>query len=139
MPTIVPILLIVSIPMLLLGILLIRKLVGTQGPEALVIPPSTALIMMKEQRAVLIDVRSEAEHKWEHIPGDVLIPLADLVEEVQVRFTDKKQPLILYCRSGRRSAIGGEQLLRLGYEEIFDAGGIESWEGEKTGDRYRAR
>ncbi len=137
MPSILPILLIVSIPMILLLLYFLIKMKKEPGTTAPVISPSDALAMVRDKDAVLIDVRSQAEHDWEQVPGDVLIPLDILVDEVKIRYSDNTRPLILYCRTGRRSAIGGEQLLRAGYVKVFDAGGIASWEGEKTGDRYR--
>jgi len=46
--------------------------------------------------------------------------------------SDKKQLLLIYCRSGRRSKEAANKLVELGYENVVDFGGIIDWPGEKT-------
>jgi len=43
---------------------------------------------------------------------------------------DKDATLLIYCRSGNRSAQASALLLELGYTQIFDFGGIMDWPGE---------
>ncbi len=78
--------------------------------------------------ALLIDVREESEHAALAIPGDRLLPRGLLEFEIGKHATPE-QPVLLYCRSGRRSALAAETLQRLGYRRVWSlAGGILAWE-----------
>lgn len=61
------------------------------------------------QDALLIDVRQPAEHRAEHIPGDILIPLSQISVDL---LPSTAKPIIIYCRSGRRSAEAAAKLLQ---------------------------
>jgi len=73
---------------------------------------------------LLIDVRSEAEYGESHIAGAINIPLAQLGDMIGKIAPDKKTPIKLYCRSGRRSALAREILEKMGYLNIADLGGM---------------
>ncbi|MEZ8080445.1 rhodanese-like domain-containing protein [Enterovibrio norvegicus] len=75
--------------------------------------------------AVWIDTRSAAEHFFTNIPGDIRISHADIVEEVSALYPDKNTEIRLYCLSGVRSGKAVESLKRAGYQNVFNAGGIE--------------
>jgi len=74
---------------------------------------------------LLIDVRTREEFEAGHIPGAVLNPVA----EIGSRLPDvpKDFPLVLYCRSGNRSAQAADILKRAGYTSVTDFGGINRW------------
>lgn len=72
-----------------------------------------------------IDVRTEAEHKQDHIEGDPLIPHGDIVEQVSERFPDRDAELKLYCRSGNRAGIAKSALESAGYTNVTNAGSID--------------
>jgi rhodanese-related sulfurtransferase len=74
----------------------------------------------------LIDVRQADEHEAGHIAGSRLIELADLPTEVDT--IDRDRPVILYCRSGARSAMATEALLQAGYDAHNMSGGMLEWE-----------
>lgn len=77
--------------------------------------------------AVLIDVREPSEHAAGHIPGVTLIPMgqvADRLDEIP-----EDQPVILTCRTGRRSLEVARQLRELGYDNVYSQrGGITEWQ-----------
>jgi rhodanese-related sulfurtransferase len=75
---------------------------------------------------LLLDVRSPEEFRSGHIKGAVNIDLQVLPKRMAEIPTDK--PVVIYCRSGRRSAIAAQMLARAGYPEIYDLGGIIAWQ-----------
>jgi rhodanese-related sulfurtransferase len=84
--------------------------------------------MMDEDMAIiLVDVRTEAEFAEEHIPGAILVPIDDLEALAPDMMPDKAATYIIYCRSGNRSATASQQLIELGYQNIYDMGGIIDW------------
>ena len=40
---------------------------------------------------------------------------------------DKEATLLIYCRSGRRSKDAAQKLLALGYQSVYDFGGVIDW------------
>jgi phage shock protein E len=79
------------------------------------------------KNTVLLDVRSPEEHRDGHIPGSQLLPLHELAFRAKELPADKSTPLIVYCLSGARSRAAATQLVRAGYSEVYDMGGITSW------------
>ena len=74
--------------------------------------------------AVLLDVRSQAEYDQEHLPGAVCLPNEDIQPDLPLPF-EKDTELMVYCRSGRRSAEAAEKLAAMGYTNVFDLGGMQ--------------
>ena len=75
----------------------------------------------------LLDVRENDEWAESHIPGSVLIPLGDLAGRMGE--LDPSRPVITVCRSGRRSLIAAEDLLKGGFSDVASlAGGMIAWE-----------
>jgi rhodanese-related sulfurtransferase len=96
--------------------------------------PSTAHISTETYKAryfdggqqhMLIDVRTPEEFRSGFIPGARNIPLQDLQRLANTLPTD--MPIILYCRSGNRSASAAGILKQAGFEDVWDLGGIFSW------------
>ena len=83
--------------------------------------------LLKDGKALLIDVREAAEFGAGHIPGAVNLPLGSLTELAAAELPDKDALIYLYCRSGARSQTGALQLVRLGYTNLYDLGGIINW------------
>ena len=76
--------------------------------------------------AKLVDVRTPEEFDDGHIEGAVNIPVAELAD----RFADvgdKAKPVVVYCRSGARSARAKQMLLHEGFSEVHDLGGMGRW------------
>lgn len=78
--------------------------------------------------AVLLDVRTEDEFNDFHIPGAVLLPY-DKISAISAAsiIPTFDAPVVVYCRSGRRSDIALKTLLSLGYTEVRDLGSITNW------------
>lgn len=75
--------------------------------------------------SVIIDVRTPAEFAASHIPSAINLPLDRLETGIHsVSGVSKQSPILLYCRSGRRSALAREMLIRQGYSNVSDAGGM---------------
>ncbi len=75
--------------------------------------------------AIVVDVRTVDEFKAGHLTNAVNIPLNDLKQKISGRVPDKKQVLLLHCRSGRRSEIAQQQLRAMGYTNAFNIGSFE--------------
>lgn len=83
--------------------------------------------MEANPNAIVLDVRTEAEYRGGHIKGAVLLPLDRLEDEAETVLPDKNREILVYCRSGRRSADAGAILTALGYTDVADFGGILLW------------
>ena len=82
----------------------------------------------KQDEYTLLDVRQPWEYEKTHLPGAVLIPLADLDERTHE--LDTSDPLMAYCRSGARSASAAGMLSGRGFPLVVNmAGGITAWNG----------
>jgi rhodanese-related sulfurtransferase len=88
--------------------------------------PSQVWQLLSDENVQLIDVRQADEHEAGHIAGSRLIELADLAE--QAATIDRDRPVVLYCRSGARSAMATEALLQAGYDAHNMSGGMLDWE-----------
>lgn len=75
---------------------------------------------------ILIDVRTPEEFASGHIPGSVNIPVDSLGQRLSEVPQDK--PVVLYCRSGNRSGQAAQILDQAGYSQIYDLGGIVTWQ-----------
>jgi phage shock protein E len=74
---------------------------------------------------LLIDVRTPEEFAGGYIPGAVNIPLQELSSRLSE--VPKDQPIVVYCRSGNRSAQAVDLLTEAGYTGLYDLGGIIDW------------
>lgn len=87
-------------------------------------------MMEKDDGHVIVDVRREDEFASGHIPGAVLIPNESIGTDKPAELPDPDQIILVYCRSGNRSAQASQKLADLGYTNVFDFGGIMTWTGE---------
>lgn len=87
-------------------------------------------MMASEEPFTLIDVRTQAEFDEGHIEGALLLPVDQLETLATEQLTDKDAVILVYCRSGNRSAQASELLVELGYTNVYDFGGIVDWPGE---------
>jgi phage shock protein E len=71
---------------------------------------------------VLIDVRSPQEYEAGHIKNAKNIPVDKIAEDIKYFVPDKEKTIVLYCRSGKRSAIAEKTLKDLGYKNVINAG-----------------
>lgn len=87
-------------------------------------------LMEKESGYIILDVRTAQEYSEKHIPKAVNIPNESIGTEEIPALPDKNQLILVYCRSGNRSKQASEKLAALGYTNIVEFGGINSWPGE---------
>lgn len=84
-------------------------------------------IMDTQEGYIILDTRTQEEYDEGHIPGAILIPYDEITEKAEGILTDKDQLILVYCRSGRRSKIAAADLVKLGYTNIKEFGGIIDW------------
>ena len=90
-----------------------------------------AITMMEEESGyIILDVHTPEEFADKHIPGAVNIPNETIAAEEIPELPDKNQLILVYCRSGNRSKQASEKLAALGYTNVVEFGGINSWPGE---------
>ena len=87
-------------------------------------------LMDSESGYIIIDARTQEEYDEGHIPGAILIPEYEIADRAENELPDKNQLILVYCRSGRRSKIAAEELVKLGYTNVKEFGGIIDWEYE---------
>ena len=87
-------------------------------------------LMDSESGYIIIDARTQEEYDQGHIPGAILIPEYEIADRAEKELSDKDQLILVYCRSGRRSKIAAEELVKLGYTNVKEFGGIIDWEYE---------
>ena len=84
-------------------------------------------IMDSEEGYIILDTRTQAEYDEGHIPGAIVIPHDEITDRAEEELPHKDQLLLVYCRSGRRSKLAAEVLVKLGYTNIKEFGGIIDW------------
>ena len=84
-------------------------------------------LMDTEEDYVIIDARTYDEYKEGHIPGAILIPEYEIADRAEDELPNKDQLILVYCRSGRRSKIASTELVKLGYTNVKEFGGIIDW------------
>ena len=87
-------------------------------------------LMYSESGYIIIDARTQEEYDQGHIPGAIMIPEYEIADRAEKELPDKDQLILVYCRSGRRSKIAAEELVKLGYTNVKEFGGIIDWEYE---------
>lgn len=91
---------------------------------------ANSLLMHLPENTHLIDVRTEEEFQEGHIPGSTLLPLNELTDRISEIVPGQNDIVLVYCRSGNRSATAAKNLIDLGYQIVFDLGGINSYQGD---------
>jgi rhodanese-related sulfurtransferase len=81
----------------------------------------------KDNSIIILDVRTEQEYKSGYIEGAIHLPENEILDEAEKIITDKSTTILLYCRSGRRSALAADNLIELGFSNVYDFGGIIDW------------
>lgn len=87
-------------------------------------------MMEKESGYIILDVRRPDEFTAGHIPGAINVPNESIGKDEIAELPQKDQLIMVYCRSGRRSKEAAEKLVKLGYTNIVEFGGILDWKGE---------
>ena len=90
-----------------------------------------AVAMMAEESGyIILDVRRPDEYAAGHIPNAINVPNESIGTSDIPELPDKDQLIMVYCRSGRRSKEAAGKLVKLGYTNIVEFGGIIDWKGE---------
>jgi rhodanese-related sulfurtransferase len=91
-------------------------------------------IDMVAKGAVLVDLRDSAELAQTgkaagalHIPRGSLEFKADLTAASADKNLAHDKPVILHCASGGRAALAGKLLKDMGYQKVFNLGGLKDW------------
>lgn len=137
---------IISLSLILLAALSVFSLTACSSPDPVPGPPvdgegsimsykqisqEEAMQMMeKDDGHIIVDVRRQDEYAAGHIPGAVCIPNESIGTEKPEELPDLNQVILVYCRSGRRSKQASEKLLHIGYSNVYEFGGINTWTGE---------
>ena len=90
-------------------------------------PQEAKNIMDTETDYIIIDARTTEEFAQGHIENAILIPEYEIAERAEKELQDKNQLILVYCRSGRRSKIASDELVKLGYTNVKEFGGIIDW------------
>ena len=81
-----------------------------------------------QKDAALLDVRELQEYVEGHIPGSMNVPVQN-IEMAGMAIPDKETPIYVYCQSGMRSRFAAARLRELGFQNVTDLGGIQSYTG----------
>ncbi len=96
--------------------------------EYLKITPEEAKANLEaDSTIILLDVRTPSEYDGGHIVNADLFTLDFIGDLAEDTFPDKNQTIYVYCRSGRRSEAAANVFLDLGYQKVYDLGGISNW------------
>ena len=87
-------------------------------------------MMAQESGYIILDVRRPDEFAAGHIPGAINVANESIGTDEIPELPDKDQLIMVYCRSGRRSKEASAKLVKLGYTNIVEFGGILDWKGE---------
>lgn len=95
-----------------------------------------AASLLDTEGIIVLDVRTREEYDGGHLPGAVCLPVETMTDgDLSILLPDKQAPLLVYCRTGRRSLEAAQVLTELGYTDVTDmAGGILAWDGEVVTD-----
>jgi thioredoxin len=87
-----------------------------------------ARALIEKKDPLILDVRTPQEFYSGHLQGAKLIPLQQLVERLSEIRDYKDRDIVVYCRSGNRSTVAGELLIREGFKKIYNIrSGIRGW------------
>ena len=103
---------------------------GGSAPYEQISGAEAKALMDSESGYIIIDARTQEEYDQGHIPGAILIPEYEIADRAEKELPDKDKLILVYCRSGRRSKIAAEELVKLGYTNVKEFGGIIDWEYE---------
>lgn len=100
------------------------------------IKQTLAQALIEENGAIIIDVRTQDEYDSGHIANAYLIPLEELANHKELEILKEKDtPVLLYCRSGRRSGLAMNTMAKAGYKHVMNMGGVITWEYGLTTDK----
>ena len=106
--------------------------------EIKIVSPKVVQTLLIQDSIQLVDVRTLEEFKQGYIEGAQNIDYLSDTFDLDIQNLDKTKPVILYCKSGGRSAKSSKKLLNVGFIEIYDLeGGITRWKEEGFEIRFK--
>ena len=113
----------------LITALLLTGCVGeSPAPTFRQISQEEAKAMMDGETVIILDVREQHEFDEGHILNAVLLPVGTITEDAaNAVIPAKDSKVLVYCRSGNRSKTASQKLAELGYTEVYEFGGINTW------------
>ena len=81
---------------------------------------------LMNEGAVLIDVRSASEYAEGHLDNSINLTVDTIGVNIEKLVSDKNTKIIVYCRSGNRSATAANTLINLGYTNVYDLGAMSN-------------
>jgi phage shock protein E len=98
--------------------------------EYIKISAAEAKALIDSEEVIILDVRTREEFEENRIEGALLIPDYEIKELAEELLPDKEATILVYCRTGRRSELASRALIEMGYQYVYDFGGIVDWEYE---------
>ena len=87
-------------------------------------------MMKKDDGHIIVDVRRQDEYDSGHIAGAILIPNESIGTSQPEQLKDLNQIILVYCRTGNRSKQAAQKLADMGYTNVYEFGGINTWDGD---------
>ena len=115
--------------LLILGAAALMPMASAQDYRQITMDEAVAM-MESETGYIILDVRTVSEYESGHIPGAICIPNETIGTAEIPELPDKDQLIRVYCRSGNRSKQASTKLAALGYTNIVEFGGINTWPGK---------
>lgn len=124
---------------MLLSVLAVFMLAGcdketTENSYKQISMDEAVTIMAEETDYIILDVRTPEEFAEKHIPNAINVPNETIGTDEIPELPRKDQMIFVYCRSGNRSKQASEKLVKLGYTNIYEFGGINDWTGDTVGE-----
>lgn len=95
---------------------------GNNATYEQITPQEAKAIMDTQQDYIIIDARTEEEFAEGHIEDAIMIPEYEIKDRAEKELPNKDELILVYCRSGRRSKIASEELVKLGYTNVKEFG-----------------
>lgn len=121
--------LILALSLFLAGCM-VTKTSETSGSYKTISSKEAQQMIEDNKDALILDVRTAAEYESGHIPNAINLSNEDIQAGKVDSLKDKSQLIMVYCRSGNRSRQAAQKLAELGYTNVVDFGGIQSWQGD---------
>jgi putative phage shock protein E len=121
--------LILALSLFLAGCM-VTKTSETSGSYKTISSKEAQQMIEEHKDALILDVRTAAEYESGHIPNAINLSNEDIQAGKVDSLKDKSQLIMVYCRSGNRSRQAAQKLAELGYTNVVDFGGIQSWQGD---------
>ena len=96
---------------------------GSTASAVQTVDPQAFLSTASQSGAVIVDVRTPDEFAAGHLPNAVNVNVEDPAFDSQIAELDKGATYVVYCRSGRRSAIATDDMAAAGFTSVYNLDG----------------